>query len=210
MINTRYEIIERIIRNVYGEQPTDDSGITYNLVNKWIEDGVATAVKLHYKENIQLDGVGYINNSFYTTFKGITFTQDEQATYVANLPQIPLGIGKTEGIGSVRIKDSSNSISLDAVPISENQWTYYQQMPIIPNKILYKPEGRFMYVISTLNLNVGYTATVTMISSGDDTNLDSILNIPQEYLPVVVEYCSKMLMQQRQSPKDISNDGEDN
>lgn len=210
MINTRYEIIERVIRKVYGEQPNNDASITNNLVNKWIEDGIAAAAKLNYKESIQLDGIGYVNNSFYLTFKNITFTQDEQFQFIGTLPQIPLGIGKNQGISSLRIKDNQNNISYDVLPLSEDEWTFARALPPIPNKLLYKPEGRSIYVLTTLLLNIGYTATASMISSGDDTNLDSVLNVPQEYIPAIIEYCSNMLMQERQVPKDVTNDGADN
>lgn len=210
MINTRYEIIERVIRKVYGEQPNNDASITNNLVNKWIEDAIAAAAKLNYKESIQLDGIGYVNNSFYLTFKNIVFTQDEQFQFIGTLPQIPLGIGKNQGISSLRIKDNQNNISYDVLPLSEDEWTFARALPPIPNKLLYKPEGRSIYVLTTLLLNIGYTATASMISSGDDTNLDSVLNVPQEYIPAIIEYCSNMLMQERQVPKDITNDGADN
>jgi hypothetical protein len=206
----RSELIERVIRNVFGGQPTDDASITANLVNKFIEDGCAIAAKANYKDSIQLDGVTYVNNSFYTTYKGITFSNDEKFAYVATLPKIPLGLGKNEGIASLRVKDGSGNVSLDALPLSENQWTYYQSMPMIPNKLLYKPEGIFVYVLSVLQLNVGYTANITMVSSGDDTNLSSVLNVPQDYIPIIFDYCVKALMQQRAAPKDIVNDGEDN
>lgn len=210
MINTRAEIIERIIRKVYGEQPNNDAAITYNLVNKWIEDGIAAAAKLNYKEALQLDGIGYVNNSFYLTFKNIAFTEDEQFQFIGTLPQIPLGIGKNEGISSVRIKDSLNNVSFDVLPLSQSEWTYARSMPPIPNKLLYKSEGQSIYVLTTLLLNIGYTATVSMISSGDDRNLDSVLNVPQEYIPAIIEYCSNMLLQERQVPKDVTNDGQDN
>lgn len=210
MINTRYEIIERVIRKVYGEQPNNDASITNNLVNKWIEDGIAAAAKLNYKESIQLDGIGYVNNSFYLTFKNITFLADEQFQFIGTLPQIPLGIGKNQGISSLRIKDNQNNISYDVLPLSEDEWTFARALPPIPNKLLYKPEGQSIYVLTTLLLNIGYTATVSMISSGDDKNLDSVLNVPQEYIPAIIEYCSNMLLQERQVPKDVTNDRQDN
>lgn len=206
----RSELIERVIRNVYGGQPTDDSSITASLVNKFIEDGCAVAAKANYKDSIQMDGVSYVNNSFSITYKGITFSNDEKFSYVATLPKIPLGLGRNEGISSLRFKDGSGNVSYDAIPISENQWAYLSAMPLIPNKILYKPEGIFVYVLSVLQLNVGYTANITMISSGDDTNLSSVLNVPQDYVPIIFDYCVKALMQQRGAPKDITNDGEDN
>lgn len=210
MPELRSTLIERVIRNVYGGQPTDDSSITANLVNKFIEDGCAIAAKANYKDSIQIDGVSYVNNSFYTTYKGITFTNDEKFIYVATLPKIPLGLGTSFGLSSLRIKDASGNNSLDCVPVSENQWTYFELMPMIPNKIIYKSEGIFIYAKSVIQLNIGYTANVSMISSGDDTNLSSVLNVPQDYIPIIFDYCVKALIQQRQQPKDLANDGSDN
>lgn len=206
---TRAIFIERIMRRIYGEQPSDDATITDNLVNQYINEGIGIAAKLNYKEAITLDGIGYVNNSFYSTFKGLTFAQDEEFTYVTTLPQIPMGIGKNEGIVSLKFKNALGNLSLDGIPLSENQWTYYQSLPKIGNKILYKQEGTFLYAMSTLLLNVGMTANITMISGGDSGNLNSLLNVPDDYLSIVFDYCVKNLTQERLQPKDVANDGED-
>jgi len=65
---TRYALIERILRQIYNGQPSDDSSITYNLVNQWLNDAIGLAVKKNYTDSIQMDGIAYINNSFYTTY----------------------------------------------------------------------------------------------------------------------------------------------
>src|SRR6185369_6660585 len=95
---TRVTFIEMVLRNVYGEQPNDVSTITKGLVNTWIEPGIGLAVKQNYKDSISFDGVSYINNSFYTQFKGLPITKEEPFVYKMTLPQIPMGIGKNEGI----------------------------------------------------------------------------------------------------------------
>ncbi len=45
MATTRYIFLEKILRSVYGEQPSDDSNITYNLANVWLNEGIAIAAK---------------------------------------------------------------------------------------------------------------------------------------------------------------------
>ena len=205
----RQALIERILRHVYGEQPLDDANITTNLVNAWIEDGIGLAVKQNWKDGVALDGVTYINNSFYTTFKGLPLVQYEPFTFQVTLPQIPFGIGKDEGIGSLTIVDSTGQISYDALPLSQNQVTYQRAMPIIPNKLLYYSEGTFAYIMSNLLLSIGFTARVKMVSGGDSTNLNSILNVPEDYIPVIFDYCAKMLLAERLVPKDQVADGND-
>ncbi len=78
----------------------------------------------------------------------------------------------------------------------------------IPNKVLYYYEGSLLYALSTLVLSQ-YTANVTMVSGGLSTNLDSTLNVPAEYIPVMTDYLMKYFLFEKSQPKDLTNDGED-
>lgn len=205
---TRSQLIEQIIRQVYGNQPTDDAAITPNLVNQFINQGIGIAVKLNYKDAIQMDGVGYVNNSFYTTFKGLSITQDENFKWKMTLPSVPLGVGKDEGISTLVFKSNDGKVSLPVIWLSQNQVTYYQSLPTIPNKILAYSEGSFVYALSTLLLDK-YTATVTLVSGGDSTDLNSTLNVPDDYISVITEYAVKSLMAARAQIQDSANDGND-
>lgn len=208
MGSTRYQICERILRAVYGEQPSDDSNVTVNLVNAWLMDGVALAAKQNYKENIQIDGITFTNNSFYTTFRGLAITQYEDFVFQMTLPQLPLGVARNEGIATLQFVDENGNVSEPAIPLSENQVGYAGQMRPIPNKTLYYPEGQYLYAISVLQL-FNYTGKVRMVSGGDSTDINSILNVPDDYMPVVIKYCSDMLIKERAQPKDAANDGTD-
>lgn len=208
MPNTRYAFIERVLRATYGEQPGDDSNITANLVNKWLGDAIGLAAKQNYKESIQIDGLTYVNNSFYTTFRGLPIIQYEDFVFQLTLPQLPFGIGRNEGIGTLQFVDSNGVVSDPAIPLSENQVGYFGNMRTIPNKTLYYPEGQFVYMISELQL-FNYTGKIRMISGGDETNLNSILNVPDDYYPVMIKYCTDMLRQERAQPKALTNSGVD-
>lgn len=205
---TRQVFIEMALRQIYGDFPNDDSSITNNLVNTWLEQGIAIAAKQNYKDNIQIDGIGYINNSFYTTFKDISISSDSNFTWKGTLPQIPFGIGRNEGISTLQLKDSSGHITRPFIPLSESQKTYYQGMRPIPNKILYYYEGEFIFMLSTLLLNQ-YTFNVTMVSGGDSTDLNSTLNVPSDYWNIMVEYIKQQLSFERNQPLDVQNDGVD-
>jgi hypothetical protein len=206
---TRQQLIEQILRDVYGGQPSDDSSITYNLVNQYINQGIGLAVKQNYKDSIQLDGVGYVNNSFYTTFKGLAITKDENFLWKIVLPEVPMGIGHNEGMANLRLKNSTNDVSLDCLPLSINQKGYVQTMKVIPNKVLYYVEGSNALILSSLTLSQ-YTASVTLISGGDSTNLSSTLNVPSDYIPSITSYVMQALMLERKQPQDQTNDGVSN
>jgi hypothetical protein len=206
---TRGVLIEMIVRDVYGEMPDNDRAITDNLVNTWIEPGIGLAVKQAYKDSIAFDGVSYVNNSFSTQFKGITFSKEADFIWKGELPALPMGLGKTDGINTLRIRNSNGNISDPLIPLSEQQVGYAQRMRPIPNKSLYWPEGKSFYVMTALQLNE-MTANVSMVSAGDPTALDSELNVPADYIPIILDYCTRNLLKERMTQKDITNDKRDN
>jgi hypothetical protein len=55
-----------------------------------------------------------------------------------------------------------------------------------------------------------YTANVRMVSGGDSTDVESTLIVPDDYVPMIVEYIKGQLAFERSRPIDTSNDGVDN
>lgn len=207
---TRYALIERILRQIYNGQPSDDSSITYNLVNQWLNDAIGLAVKKNYTDSIQMDGVAYVNNSFYTTFTNIDINAEtvDTVTYSINLPIIPYSLGKNEGVAMLQFVGDKKT-SQTAIPLSMNQVAYIEQLRPIQNKILYWVEGKNIYVKSSIPLTQ-YKATLRLISGGDSTDLNSTLIVPDDYMPMVIEYIKGQLAFEKSRPIDQSNDGVDN
>jgi len=138
---TRYQLIERILRQIYNGQPSDDSNITYGLVNQWLNDAIGAAAKKNYTDNIQMDGVSYINNSFYTTFKNLDIYAEtvDNVTYRVDLPSIPVALGKNEGVATLQFVGDKKT-SQTAIPLSMNQVAYQEQIirnPICTIQIIY-------------------------------------------------------------------------
>lgn len=206
---TRGQFIERVITQIYGGKPTDDAEITINLVNLYLNDAVGAAVKQSYVESIKLDGVAYINNSFYSTFTDLDIAADnsEQYMYSVALPQVPYGLAKNEGISTLRFK-KDNKISHTAIPLSSSQWAYRENFKRIPNKIMYCPEGDVLKIDSVIPL-YAYKANVTMVSPGLSTDLTATLHVPAEFFPMITDYVRTQLAFERSQPKDGANDGTD-
>jgi hypothetical protein len=207
---TRNAFIERILRQIYNGQPSDDSNITYNLVNQWLNDAIGLVVKKNYTDNIQMDGVAYVNNSFYTTFTNIDINAEsvDTVTYSIDLPIIPYALGRNEGVAMLQFVGDKKT-SQTAIPLSMNQVAYIEQLRPIQNKILYWVEGKNIYVKSSIPLT-SYKATLRLISGGDSTDLNSTLIVPDDYMPMVVEYIKGQLAFEKSRPIDQSNDGVDN
>jgi len=207
---TRNAVIERILRQIYNGQPSDDSNITYNLVNQWLNDAIGLAVKKNYTDSIQMDGVAYVNNSFYTTFTNLDISAEtvDTVTYSVSLPLIPYALGKNEGVATLQFVGDKKT-SQTAIPLSINQVAYIEQLRPIQNKILYWVEGKNIFIKSSIPLT-SYKATLRLISGGDSTNLNSTLIVPDDYMPMVIEYIKNQLAFERSRVIDQSNDGVDN
>lgn len=206
---TRNQFAEQLRRQIYNGYIPDDAEITVGLVNQYINQAIGVAAKKNYTDNIQLEGIGFVNNSFHSTFKGLPITQDEQFLWKFILPEVPVGIGTSEGLSRVIFKDSDGQRSYPGIPLSESQVGYVGSMRQIPNKVLIYQEGNFCFAMTPLLMN-NYTADVTMISGGDSTDLDSVLNVPADYIPVMVAYIQQQLMLEKKMPKDNQNDGSEN
>lgn len=205
----RKQYIEQIRRQIYGGFPSEDAEITVNLVNQWLNQAIAFAAQQNYRDTLKLDGISYVNNSFYTTFKLLPVTKDEDFLWKVDLPEVPLGIGASEGVSTLRFKDAeSNQISLPIIWVTMNQLAFKDGLRNIPSKTLAYIQGSSVYIISDIALNQ-YTAQVVMISGGDSTDLNSVLNVPPDYLIPVTEYLKQQLGFERSQPVDEKSDGID-
>ena len=207
---TRNQTIELILRQIYNGQPSDDSSITFNQVNLWLNQAIGLAAKKNYTDSIQMDGIAYVNNSFYATFANLDIIAEtvDSVTYSVDLPQIPVALGKNEGIATLQFVGDKKT-SQTGIPLSINQVAYIEQLRPIQNKILYWIEGKNVYIKSSIPLT-SYRATIRMVSGGISTDLNSTLNIPDDYIPMIVEYIKGQLAFERSRPIDTANDGVDN
>lgn len=206
---TRKIFIERILRQIYNGQPSDDSSITFNQVNQWLNDAIGVAAKKNYTDSIQMDGVAYVNNSFYTSYSSLTITQVDNNTFKFTLPQIPVALGKNEGIATLQFSNSKTPTTFGAVPLSMNQVGYQSTLRPIQNKVVYWPQGQEVYMNTDIPLTA-YKANIRMVSGGDSSDLNSTLIIPDDYVPIMIEYIKNQLAFERSRPIDTSNDGVDN
>jgi hypothetical protein len=206
---TRKTFIERILRQIYNGQPSDDSSITFNQVNQWLNDAIGVAAKKNYTDSIQMDGVAYVNNSFYTSYSGLTITSVNNTTFKFTLPQIPVALGKNEGLATLNFSNNNTPTTFGAVPLSMNQVGYQDTLRPIQNKVVYWPQGQEVYMSTGIPLTA-YKANVRMVSGGDSNDLNSTLIIPDDYVPIMVEYIKAQLAFERSRPIDTSNDGVDN
>jgi len=204
---TRKTLIEQIRRLYYGGIPSDDSNLTENEVNIYINQAIAYFAKQNYTESINLDGVENVNDAFYSTFKGLTITKDNDTGYYsATLPHPPIGLSRGYGISTVTFPVSTG-LSKAPIPISPRELDYVDKISTPPSKIFYWAEGNKLWFKSYTNL-VGKSAIVRMVSA-ENTDKDSELNVPAEYISDMINWIMRQLSIRKQMPEDTTNDGLD-
>lgn len=209
MALNRRQYIEQIRRLIYGGFPSEDAEITVNLVNQVLNQAIGYAAQKAYGDNLKIDGIASVNNGFFTTFKSLTVTKDENFLWRVTLPEVPPGIGASEGVSSLTFKSDDGKISYPVALMTMNQASFSKGMREIPNKLIGYQQGAYVYVLSTIQLSQ-YSANCTMVSGGLSTDLDSVLNVPPDYLTFVTEYLKNYFVASRMMPVDLNGgDGQD-
>ncbi len=204
---TRRVLIEQIRRMLYGGVPTDDANITEKEINLYINEALAYMAKINYTDSIKLDGVESISDVFYLTFKNLAIVKDNDTGYYSlDLPQVPLGLARGYGISTVTFP-TATGLAKSPIPISVRELDYMDNLKQPPSKIFYWPEGKKLWFKSYTNL-VGKFAIVRMVST-ETADLDSELNVPQEYITDIINLVMNQLRPRKATPQDSTNDGLD-
>lgn len=200
-------IIEQIRRQYYGGIPSDDANLSENEVNMYLSQAIAYMAKINYTDSIKLDGIENVSDAFYATFKGISILKDnDTGYYYCTLPHPPVGLSRGYGISTVTFPVSTG-LAKAPIPISPREVDYINEIKIPPSKIFYWAEGNQLYFKSYVNL-VGKFAIIRMISA-ENSDLNSELNVPEEYIADIINYVINQLKFRKSIPEDITNDGID-
>jgi hypothetical protein len=205
---TRYVLAEQIQRLIYGGFPENDAEITLPLINLYINEGIAVAVKQSYIDSLKMDGVAYLNSSFYTTFKSIAIAKDngDNNLFVATIPEIPIALGQNEAIADIVLTDGA-MYSKSVIPLTIEQVALRKNIRRIPDKIYYWYERNNCFFDSLISL-LPFTANIRIASGGaDSTDLNAQVYLPTEWIGFVKDYAVKNLLLERAQPKDLANDG---
>ena len=204
---TRKVLIEQIRRLYYGGIPSDDSNLTENEVNRYINQAIAYIAKVNYTDSIKLDGVETVSDAFYSTFKNLSILKDnDTGYYYATLPHPPLGLSRGYGISTVTFPVNTG-LAKAPTAVSPREVDYIEQIKLPPSKIFYWAEGGKLWFKSYTNL-VGRLAIVRMISA-ENSDLTSELNVPAEYISDMINWIMDQLKFRKQMAEDTTNDGID-
>ena len=203
---TKRQLSELIQRSMAGGTPSDDSEPKIDEIALWIGPGIAYAAKISYSDSVNTDGIEFVADSFYATYKNLSLTKDEDTGwYQATLPAKPYGLSPGYDITEVYVQ-GSKKLSQSLVRVNRKQVPFFSRLPVPPNRLFYWVEEDKINVKSFAVLD-GESLRVTMASPAGTSGMDSQLNCPEEMIPGVVDFVKKQFLPLINLPKDNSNDG---
>lgn len=199
------EMIQRALLNSF---MSDDSDFSLSLINQYLNAGIGVAIRTSYKDEIQINGAEGVADAFYATFTSMTITADSTmpGNYLITLPQQTVGIGAGWDISSFIMVKGSGA-KLIGYPITQKEVSYLYTNPKPCDGVFFWTEADRMNIHSCKDLTK-YKGRVTMLVS-QSNDLDSPMNIPDGYLPIIIDYMIKTLGPLLNIPIDISSDGVD-
>lgn len=206
-MTTRRQLCELVIRNLAGGDPSDDFPVKPEEVNLWMEHAIAAAAKVNYTEGVNLDGIEFVADAFYTSFRNLELLYDELTdSYYTELPSMPYGLPRGYDISSLQIQ-GNKQLSKTGVRVNPQQLSYYKELPMPPNMFYFWTEKKRLWCYSFTPLQDSFVY-VRMASAADTSgDLDSELALPSDFLPYVTDYLEKKLRPMIALPADITNDG---
>jgi len=204
---TRNELIAQIRRMYYGGVPAEEASLREKEVNQYINQAIAYIAKENYVDSIKIDGLENVDDAFYTTFKNLSISKDnDTGYYYTTLPHPPLGLSRGYGIADVTFPVSTG-LAKNPIPISPRELEYVDMVKIPPSKIFFWCEGDKLYFKSYINL-IGKAPIVRMISN-ENSDLNAELNVPAEYIPSMINWIMTQLNVRKQMSGDLIREGVD-
>jgi hypothetical protein len=204
---TRAELIAQIRRMYYGGLPSEDAGLREKEVNQLLNQAIAYVAKENYIDHIKVDNIETVDDAFYSTFKGLAITKDNDTGYYSTtLPHPPVGLSRGYGIATVTFPVSTG-LAKAPTAVSPREVDFIEQIKLPPSKIFYWAEGDKLWFKSYVNL-VGKFAIVRMISH-ENSDLTAELNVPGEYIPSIINWIMSQLSVRKQMSGDLLREGVD-
>jgi len=207
---TRNEICQLIQRRLAGGEPSDDFPVTLLEINFWLDHAVAASAKVNYTDGVNTDGIEFVGDAYYVTFKNLVLAIDPGTTYfTTTLPSAPIALPRGYDIADAYIQVGDSGLN-QMVRVTPQQLGVYESLPKPKSKVFFWTEGKALFIQGLPAVNyTGNFVTIRMVGSAGKRLLTDELYIPTDYIPYIVEYIQKNFLPTQAGPKDVMPDGND-
>lgn len=210
MIQTKRQIVQEALYEAYGGITSTDVRISERFVLTKLNNKIAAAGTINAFQNKNLEGVTYLNDTFYSTYNDLPVTDDTHTGFKKiDLPALPIGVPSQRSISLYPPKTNKcngmNSTMFVMMP--REQVRRSNNLPKTKTVYCFEQDGTIQMIIpDTLPLlEVG---TMNLVMATSDGGLDSKANIPPDMLdPIKKELVAELRAIILGVPLELKNDG---
>lgn len=199
---TAAAVAEEIFRMYYKFAPQQDSDLDERDVLFHVFNGACKYAVTDAQINSKADEGYYSNDAFYLKYTLPVLT-DVGGRYYVSLPSAPVSLAGNREIDHVFFPGANCT----AIFVSAKQRSYIAHLPKIPGIQWYLSDGKMFFNKNGL-AKLLTTVSFDIICAGN--NPLSELNMPANYIPLLVQDIVKMLLVEKGLTVDLSNDKVDN
>lgn len=204
-IYSKRMLIQRLERHLNNGYPKDDWTVTENQMLLYIDAAIPLVMRGQMFENAKVSGLFETPEAYLATYDfTITHQHSNTTEWYITLPQTPLALPDGYAITDVYFIDGGFE-GQRCYYLAPKRRAYRDILPK-PDGVYFRIEGRKMFLQATSNQPLyNYTISVQMpISRTSD--IDAVMNIPDDALELVFNAVVKQLVQRIQMPFDVVND----
>ena len=203
---TKKLFVQRIRKHISNKRfSSDDFGVSDNEINLYIDQAIAARIVGKAYENAKVTGALAVDEAFLVTYSLATTQDAVTQEWVATLPQPPVGLPLGYSVNRVYFSTDGGYITLDAIPIEAKRTGYRDLLPM-PSGIFYRVVNKELRLKAAEGENLyNYTVYVEM-PSARTTDVDAVMNLPENEIQTVFDMVIKELAQRYGMPMDIIKD----
>jgi hypothetical protein len=207
---TRQQLIDRILRFYYDGYPDDQSEISNNEVDLYINDAIATVMNKQAMDEYNITGIMSVPEGYITTYTIPTPSlSDTTGFYNSTLPHPPMGLPGESGVVGVYFGGGWGQ-SKPILHVKPQEVDYFSFMPMPPQATFYWIENSNIYFWCRTDLtHISDTIYIRMATNVQSSN-SATLNIPPDAVELVFQDVIQKLLMRKNIKSDNLVDGKEN
>ena len=184
MIQTKIEVVQEILYEVYGGITSSDVRLSERFVLGKVNNKIASLAVVNAYQLTNVEGITYADDFFYITFEDIpVLYSNNTGFYYFKLPAQPIGLPRERSFNLYPSK-TSGCTGMDSTLFKMMPRHEVQRRRSLPNmnKVYCFIQDFKMHMLVPDSMPVFNVKTINLVIASADGGLDSQLNLPQDMI----------------------------
>lgn len=203
---TRKMFIQRVERHIADGYPSDEFTASTNEIMLYIDQAIATVIVGQSYAGAKIEGSLVMPEAYLITYELEQLLQDVNTQYwYSILPQPPLSLPLGYSVTDVYPVQAGKGRGESFLPIKNKRVSYRKNMPM-PFARRYWIENSKIWFAASDGSGFLNTKIYVQMPSARTTDINEVMNIPDDALEAIFTNVTNKLIQRYQMPKDVVAD----